>query len=286
MLCCDGIYDKLSNKEVAECVWNTVQDKPATNLHQLCGFSIETVLKNSLYRRSLDNVTVLMVAFSNFKRAAFPNGTDDGVRGEKENAINDIKTTKSVSHPDIPNVSAQSESDVDIKNRRIEELCKVKGERTMRTMRTMESETPPTVADNSKKINKFETKESKFLSDNPRKDGNVRKENCAPYRGGNLVVGGNVVGGNVVKKHYIGNSFVGGDSTSHTHTQPPKSSHSQIDINTKDINKYMHQTLSPSHNTHNIQNNKPYIYGAPATTKYNPSRHFNFGTEIQNNIYK
>jgi len=29
---------------------------------------VEAILKNSLYRQSLDNVTVVMVAFANFKR--------------------------------------------------------------------------------------------------------------------------------------------------------------------------------------------------------------------------
>lgn len=33
------------------------------NVHQYCGLGVEAVLKNSLYRQSLDNVTVVMVAF-------------------------------------------------------------------------------------------------------------------------------------------------------------------------------------------------------------------------------
>ena len=68
---CDGIFDKLSNKDVVNCVWNTVEQQAAQNIHQLSGFAIETVLKNSLVRRSLDNVTVLMISFANFKRIVF-----------------------------------------------------------------------------------------------------------------------------------------------------------------------------------------------------------------------
>jgi hypothetical protein len=37
-------------------------------VHQHCGLGVEGILKNSLYRQSLDNVTVVVVAFSNFKR--------------------------------------------------------------------------------------------------------------------------------------------------------------------------------------------------------------------------
>jgi hypothetical protein len=39
------------------------------SVHQYCGLGVEAILKNSLYRQSLDNVTVVMVAFANFKRA-------------------------------------------------------------------------------------------------------------------------------------------------------------------------------------------------------------------------
>ena len=67
----DGIFDKLSNKETIQCVWNGVKNEPALNVHQQCGTGIETILKNSLMRRSLDNVTSLIIAFANFKKVAF-----------------------------------------------------------------------------------------------------------------------------------------------------------------------------------------------------------------------
>ena len=38
------------------------------SVHQFCGLGVEGILKNSLMRQSLDNVTVVMVAFQNFKR--------------------------------------------------------------------------------------------------------------------------------------------------------------------------------------------------------------------------
>lgn len=33
--------------------------------------AVEYILKNALLRRTLDNVTVVMIAFNNFKHAAF-----------------------------------------------------------------------------------------------------------------------------------------------------------------------------------------------------------------------
>ena len=40
------------------------------SVHQYCGLGVEGILKNGLMRQSLDNVTVVMVAFQNFKRIA------------------------------------------------------------------------------------------------------------------------------------------------------------------------------------------------------------------------
>jgi len=37
----------------------------------MCGMGVEYILKNSLLRRSLDNVTVVLVAFNNFKHTVF-----------------------------------------------------------------------------------------------------------------------------------------------------------------------------------------------------------------------
>ena len=33
VLGCDGIFDKLSNKEAIECVWNSVRDVSSLNIH-------------------------------------------------------------------------------------------------------------------------------------------------------------------------------------------------------------------------------------------------------------
>jgi hypothetical protein len=48
-----------------------VRDGVSSNVHKQCGLGVEYVLKNSLVRRTLDNVTVVMIAFSNFKKIAF-----------------------------------------------------------------------------------------------------------------------------------------------------------------------------------------------------------------------
>jgi serine/threonine protein phosphatase PrpC len=71
----DGIFDKLSNEEVAECVWMSVRDVADSQLesqnqsvviHTQLGMGVEYILKNALLRRSLDNVTVVVIGFESF----------------------------------------------------------------------------------------------------------------------------------------------------------------------------------------------------------------------------
>jgi len=69
LMASDGIFDKLKNTECVQCVWNTVKTEKVPKIHQQCGVAVDCVLKNALLRRSLDNVTVLIIAFANMKKA-------------------------------------------------------------------------------------------------------------------------------------------------------------------------------------------------------------------------
>ena len=79
VLGCDGIFDKLSNTDSVLAVWKAALDNKnhptvrgkAQDVHKLCGIGVEYIIKNSLLRRSLDNVTVVIIAFSNFKHSLF-----------------------------------------------------------------------------------------------------------------------------------------------------------------------------------------------------------------------
>ena len=80
----DGIFDKINSDEVSKCVWNTTKGEvreKATNVHHLCGYGAEYILKNSMHRQSLDNITVVLIAFTNFKRTVFGHSTQDGREG-------------------------------------------------------------------------------------------------------------------------------------------------------------------------------------------------------------
>lgn len=73
---CDGIFDQLSNSDVINCVWMTVKDNTKTkNVHIQSGIAVDMIIKTSLVRRTLDNVTCVMITFSNFEKI-FQSGTD------------------------------------------------------------------------------------------------------------------------------------------------------------------------------------------------------------------
>ena len=67
----DGIFDKLTSGEVVKTVWATLSHSALRHqsLHHQCGVSVEMILKMSVARKTLDNITVVMVAFNNFKKA-------------------------------------------------------------------------------------------------------------------------------------------------------------------------------------------------------------------------
>lgn len=43
-----------------------MRDVKSANVHQQAGLGVEYIIKNALLRRTLDNVTVVVVAFENF----------------------------------------------------------------------------------------------------------------------------------------------------------------------------------------------------------------------------
>jgi len=72
VMCSDGVFDKMSNREVVESVWATAAKKRYKNAHSVCGDCVENLIRNSLNKKSLDNVTVVMIAFEGFiKRLNF-----------------------------------------------------------------------------------------------------------------------------------------------------------------------------------------------------------------------
>ena len=61
----DGIFDVLSNEEIAEIVWSIVKSKKAKTLHEAMKMAVEAIIKEAMLKKSLDNVTAIIICLSN-----------------------------------------------------------------------------------------------------------------------------------------------------------------------------------------------------------------------------
>ena len=66
ILACDGIFDKLTNQECVETVWETLEDNKKATCHEQVGDGVEMIIKKSAAWRSLDNITAVIIGLSNF----------------------------------------------------------------------------------------------------------------------------------------------------------------------------------------------------------------------------
>ncbi|CAD8125690.1 unnamed protein product [Paramecium sonneborni] len=60
----DGIFDRMSSRDVIKGIWEDVQsNKNMNDLHNVMSNAVESVIKESLLRKTIDNVTLLIIAF-------------------------------------------------------------------------------------------------------------------------------------------------------------------------------------------------------------------------------
>lgn len=72
VLCSDGVFDKLSNQEVVGTVWRLFKAANEDSLHSNCEKAARDIVKVSLEKRSTDNVTAVVILFSNAARKESP----------------------------------------------------------------------------------------------------------------------------------------------------------------------------------------------------------------------
>ena len=74
---CDGIFDKLSSKDAIHIAWQKVLMEAAesgdekvdpAHSHKNCGHCVDGILRTSALRRTVDNVTAVVVAFDGLQR--------------------------------------------------------------------------------------------------------------------------------------------------------------------------------------------------------------------------
>ncbi len=66
LIASDGVFDKLSNEEIIQGIWHNAQQHPQVNFNELCARQAEHALLQSINKKTVDNVTVVFVAFKSF----------------------------------------------------------------------------------------------------------------------------------------------------------------------------------------------------------------------------
>lgn len=70
LLASDGIFDKLSNREVVQSAMAFINQKFVLDVHRMCACGVEGVMVTSLNRRTMDNITVVIVALEGLANKA------------------------------------------------------------------------------------------------------------------------------------------------------------------------------------------------------------------------
>ncbi len=64
----DGIFDKLRNDEILHKIWGYKKKGVVfNNLGELCGKITDGIIKYSMQRQSIDNLSLIFIAFKNFE---------------------------------------------------------------------------------------------------------------------------------------------------------------------------------------------------------------------------
>ena len=66
---CDGIFDRLDNDKIFKKIWEYKKPgKIINDIHTFCAQITDGVIKYSMEKDSVDNVSVVFVAFKNFEK--------------------------------------------------------------------------------------------------------------------------------------------------------------------------------------------------------------------------
>ena len=81
----------MSDEDVVNKVWESSRVK-CSDLHQQVSLGVESVLNESMFRKSLDNVTVVMIALAGFKRLLFPADSPTSFSADKSLRLKDKRS--------------------------------------------------------------------------------------------------------------------------------------------------------------------------------------------------
>ena len=68
LMFCDGVYEKLKNKDIIDCIWKEINKKNFPDVHNMVGYSIEKLVSKCLEQNSTDNLTVILICLKNYDK--------------------------------------------------------------------------------------------------------------------------------------------------------------------------------------------------------------------------
>ena len=66
LIFCDGVYEKLKNKDIIDCIWNEINNKKFADIHNMAGYSIEELINKCMMQDSSDNLTAIMICLKSY----------------------------------------------------------------------------------------------------------------------------------------------------------------------------------------------------------------------------
>ena len=68
LIFCDGVYEKLKNKDIIDYIWKEITEKEFIDIHNMAGYSIEKLINKCINEDSSDNLTVIMICLKNYEK--------------------------------------------------------------------------------------------------------------------------------------------------------------------------------------------------------------------------
>ena len=67
LIFCDGVYEKLKNKDINDCIWDEIKKKKFGDIHNMAGYCVEKLVNKCIAKDSTDNLTAIMICLKTYE---------------------------------------------------------------------------------------------------------------------------------------------------------------------------------------------------------------------------
>jgi len=68
VMMCDGIYEKLKNKDIIDCIWQEINKNKFQDIHNVAGYTIDKLVQKCISSGSSDNLTVIIICLKSYEK--------------------------------------------------------------------------------------------------------------------------------------------------------------------------------------------------------------------------